>query len=198
MERLNIKFRDAAGNVVEKSGSLKWWINYATQHDINDAKVISYQFQGERSFAVTLSFTDVTSIKEVLSSFSYDKWLQISSKYKLEDSTENFDAFMYGKIVYVSQPFAGRSEQEIQAERECMHKKLESTLDKKILILDNFVQECNYENETGPLIRGLQTMLIADLVYFADNWQEARGCRIEHLIAKEYHIPIMYYSSDDT
>lgn len=197
MERLNIKFRDSAGNVTEKEGSLNWWINYAKQHDINDAKVISYQYQGERSFAVDLLFTNVTSIKDVISSFSYDKWLQFSSKYKLEDSTENFDAFMYGKIVYVSQPFAGRSEQEIQAERECMRKKLVSTLDKKILILDNFVRECDYENEAGPLIRGLQTMFIADLVYFAANWQEARGCRIEHLIAEEYHIPIMYCSSDD-
>ena len=35
-------------------------------------------------------------------------------------------------------------------------------------------------------------MADADLVLFCPNWQEARGCVIEHEIAKAYHKPVKY------
>ena len=31
-----------------------------------------------------------------------------------------------------------------------------------------------------------------DAVYFVDGWREARGCRIEHQICKEYGIKCLY------
>lgn len=31
----------------------------------------------------------------------------------------------------------------------------------------------------------------ADVVYFAKGWENARGCRIEHTVAKEYGLKIM-------
>ena len=33
---------------------------------------------------------------------------------------------------------------------------------------------------------------IADCVYFAKGWEDARGCRIEHFVAAAYGAEIMY------
>ena len=35
--------------------------------------------------------------------------------------------------------------------------------------------------------------LIAEAVIFAPGWRDARGCRVEHFVASQYDIPILYW-----
>ena len=37
----------------------------------------------------------------------------------------------------------------------------------------------------------LELLSTADLVYFAKGWEEARGCRIEHMCAVQYELQII-------
>lgn len=40
-------------------------------------------------------------------------------------------------------------------------------------------------------------MCMCDTVYFAQGWEEARGCRIEHWAALDYGLKVMYENDED-
>ena len=42
------------------------------------------------------------------------------------------------------------------------------------------------------LAKAIENMSLCDIVYFARGWEDARGCKIEHEIAKQYEIPRLY------
>jgi hypothetical protein len=37
----------------------------------------------------------------------------------------------------------------------------------------------------------------ADAAFFYENWKDARGCRVEHLVCEEYNIPISIIALKD-
>ena len=39
--------------------------------------------------------------------------------------------------------------------------------------------------------KSLELLSTADVAYFANGWQAARGCRMEHICAVEYGIKVM-------
>lgn len=42
------------------------------------------------------------------------------------------------------------------------------------------------------LSKAIQAMSKCDAVFFAKGWQKARGCKIEHEIAKQYGLELIY------
>lgn len=42
------------------------------------------------------------------------------------------------------------------------------------------------------LAKSLENMSLCNKVYFAKGWENARGCRIEHQVAKDYGVEIIY------
>ena len=91
--------------------------------------------------------------------------------------------------IFISQPMKGRTDEEIVQERyEIMAK----WTNKSAEFVDFFFREPG-KNFTDSLIKSISLMSEADLVVFAPGWEDARGCRIEHAVAKEYKIPISYY-----
>ena len=42
------------------------------------------------------------------------------------------------------------------------------------------------------LVRSLHQMSRCDTVYFCKGWRAARGCKIEHEVAKQYGITMLY------
>lgn len=64
--------------------------------------------------------------------------------------------------------------------------------------------ECiNYIDDDTPrtpiefMAESIKAMCQADLVYFAKGWATARGCRIEHMVARSYLDPeIILYEED--
>lgn len=44
----------------------------------------------------------------------------------------------------------------------------------------------------------IEVLLGCDAVYFADGYENSKGCTLEHAAAKTYHIPIHYLSDEMT
>ncbi|WP_173327797.1 hypothetical protein [Eubacterium pyruvativorans] len=113
--------------------------------------------------------------------------------------------------VFISQPMNGKTYSEIKNERkkaiEAVRKEypdeeikiIDNLLeedavrkeypDEEIKIIDNLLEE-DYEiaNPMWCLGNSIELLSTADVAYFADGWNNARGCRIEFICAYEYGI----------
>ena len=93
--------------------------------------------------------------------------------------------------LFVSQPMHDRSEEEILAEREVLLAYVKSLRkEDDIELIDSFFQETP-EGGNIPLAylaKSIALLAQADLVIFANGWENARGCRVEHLCAEAYHV----------
>ena len=96
------------------------------------------------------------------------------------------------KKLFISQPMKGKTNEEILKERELAIKEAEEMLGEPVEIIDSYFQ--NAPAEARPLWflgKSLELLSTADIAYFANGWQDARGCRIEHICAKEYGIKVI-------
>ena len=94
--------------------------------------------------------------------------------------------------VMISQPMRGKTEEQIREERKAVIKKFNNM---HIEVIDTiFTEEAPESNNAGVYYLGksIQEMSKADALFMCDGWREARGCRIEHQVAKEYGIKILY------
>ena len=104
------------------------------------------------------------------------------------------------KKAMISQPMAGRTEEEIVEAR----KRAVEDLREKGLSVANMLFEHTQAVEdalvtTGVtqtslwfLARSLEAMSKCHAVYFCKGWETARGCRLEHEVAKAYGLEIIY------
>ena len=100
----------------------------------------------------------------------------------------------------LSQPMAGKSDEEIIATREKAIKVLESKGYELVntLFTDEWYNKENMEKRGVVqiplcfLAKSLDHMSLCDAVYFCKGWENARGCRIEHEAAKAYGLEIIY------
>ena len=94
--------------------------------------------------------------------------------------------------VMISQPMRGKTEEQIREERKAVIKKFNNM---HIEVIDTiFTEEAPESNNAGVYYLGksIQEMSKVDALFMCDGWREARGCGIEHQVAKEYGIKILY------
>ena len=92
------------------------------------------------------------------------------------------------KKLFISQPMRGRSNEEIREEREGIRREAEKLLGEEVKVIDSFFAG----NAMKPLERlgeSLKLLAKADIAYFAEGWDQARGCKIEWTCAEAYGIP---------
>lgn len=91
--------------------------------------------------------------------------------------------------VFISQPMNGKTNSEILEAREKAEEHVKSLFPgEEIEVLDSFFE--NAPHEAAPLWflgESIKLLALADLVVFCPGWVFARGCRIEHMCAKEYN-----------
>lgn len=97
---------------------------------------------------------------------------------------------------FVSQPMNGKTEQEIEETRE---KAILEMMPRGYILEDSYFKEefkdDGYHVENRPiwfLAKSLDKMSHCAAAYFCKGWENARGCRIEHEVAKEYGLTIFY------
>ena len=93
------------------------------------------------------------------------------------------------KKLFISQPMNGKSDEEILREREKAIEEAKKALGEDVEVIDSFFQSA--PTDARPLWflgKSLELLSTADIAYFAQGWEEARGCRIEHECAVEYGI----------
>lgn len=105
----------------------------------------------------------------------------------------------------VSQPMAGKTEEEITATRERAKNQLEAFGYEFVntKLTDEWyspeqMQERGVVNiPLCFLAKSLENMSLCSAAYFAEGWENARGCRAEHDIATAYGVKIIYENGED-
>ena len=91
----------------------------------------------------------------------------------------------------ISQPMAGRKKGDILNDREGAEKYLRDLgYDVVNTVFD--IKDYNPKALVYSLSMSIQEMSRCEVVYFMKGWQKARGCKIEHDIAKSYGMRVMY------
>lgn len=104
--------------------------------------------------------------------------------------------FTNAKIM-ISFPMRGKTDDECRSDYRALVSKImnaaEGTNAKIINTYFGDNPECASSDNTAInyLARSIKAMSHANAVYFARDWDKARGCRIEHMIASEYGLTIL-------
>ena len=96
------------------------------------------------------------------------------------------------KRLFISQPMRGKTDEEIEFERDKAIEAASKELNEDVEVIDSFFKDS--PALTNPLLylaKSLELLATADISYFANGWEQARGCRIERLCAEEYNIPVI-------
>ncbi len=107
---------------------------------------------------------------------------------------------MEKKKAMLSQPMAGKTNEEITATREHAIAVLEARGYEVVntLFTDEWYSKESMEKRgvvNIPLCfiaKSLENMSLCHAAYFCKGWEHARGCRIEHEAAKAYGLEIIY------
>lgn len=109
------------------------------------------------------------------------------------------------KKAMLSQPMAGKTPFEIEETRNRAIKFLEERGYKVVntLFTDDWYSESAMKDRGVVniplcyLAKSLENMSLCDVAYFCDGWEDARGCRIEHEVAEEYGLDIIYAEDEE-
>lgn len=93
------------------------------------------------------------------------------------------------KKLFISQPMRGKTDEEILAVRKKAIESAEKLIGEPVEVIDSFFRAAPANAKPLWFLgKSLELLATADVVYFAEGWNEARGCRIEHICAVEYNI----------
>ena len=101
------------------------------------------------------------------------------------------------KKLFISQPMKGKTNEEIEEERVKAIEEAKIVLNDEVEVIDSFFK--NAPADARPLWflgKSLELLSVADAVYFAKDWNNYRGCKIEHIAAQEYGIKVIEYAKD--
>lgn len=97
--------------------------------------------------------------------------------------------------LFISQPMKGLTDEEILKTREKIRVKAEKVIGKPVKLIDSFIKDYPGEiNKHVPVFylgKSIQLLSQADIAYFGEDWRNARGCLIEHEVARQYGIKII-------
>ena len=100
----------------------------------------------------------------------------------------------------LSQPMAGKTDEEIRQARE---RAMAALQEKGFTVINTLFTDEWYSQENMArrgvvqiplcfLAKSLENMSLCHAAYFCKGWENARGCRIEHEAAKAYGLEIIY------
>ena len=100
--------------------------------------------------------------------------------------------------VFISQVMRGLTDEEILKTREEAIEFAKTTIDLSsedtIEIIDSFFQSAPAEAKPLWFLgKSLELLSTADVCLFVGDWENARGCRIEHECCVQYGIPRIYF-----
>lgn len=97
------------------------------------------------------------------------------------------------KRIFISMPMNGFTRKENISSLKIYQKRIERKLGEKIKLTNRVCAERQLRKHGALwcLGKSIQQLSKADVVCFVDGWEYARGCKIEHKVAKEYHKDIL-------
>ena len=99
-----------------------------------------------------------------------------------------------------SQPMAGKTEAEIV---ETRNRAIKALGDMGYIVINTCFDDEWYSQYSMRLrgvvhipicflAKSIENMSLCDAAYFCKGWENARGCKIEHEVAKQYDMTIIY------
>lgn len=85
--------------------------------------------------------------------------------------------------IMISQPMRGKNSERIRWERENLVKELQ---EQGHYVIDTVLDLSENRSPIYYLAKSIELLDQADAVVFMRGWQDARGCKIEYQIAKDY------------
>lgn len=97
------------------------------------------------------------------------------------------------KKLFVSQPMRNRTPEDIEAERAAALLHAQELAGEQYKLLNSYLGDAAKDlSALGCLAKSLELLAQADAVYFADGWETARGCIIEHDCAVQYGLHVIH------
>ena len=101
------------------------------------------------------------------------------------------------KKLFISQPMKGKTNEEIEAERAKAVEEAKAVLNDDVEVIDSFFKDAPVDaRPLWFLGKSIELLSVADIAYFAKDWDKYRGCKIEHSCAVEYGIKVIEYAED--
>ena len=99
------------------------------------------------------------------------------------------------KRLFISQPMRGKTDEEILLTRAKAVESARNHLGEEVEVIDSFFHYApspeGVNHDLRVLGRSLKLLATADVAYFAPDWENYRGCKIENLCAIEYGITVI-------
>lgn len=96
------------------------------------------------------------------------------------------------KKIFISQPMKGMTNEQIKINRQLIIENIEDHMKGETFeIMDTVFKDFDGSSPLKFLAKSIMVLADADMVYFAEGWNEARGCRIEYECAHEYGLNII-------
>ena len=106
--------------------------------------------------------------------------------------------------IMISQPMNGFTDEQIIKTR---NRFLEYAKKENFEVVNTYFQDEWYSKESMSsrgvvqiplcfLAKSIENMSQCNIVYFAKGWENARGCKIEHEVALQYGMDIIYEEND--
>lgn len=88
-------------------------------------------------------------------------------------------------VAMIIQPMGNKSNEEIEQERKEL---IDTLTEQGYEVLNTLLTEKDVikDDPICYLAKSIELMSNADVVFCMRGWEEARGCKVEHLVAKEY------------
>lgn len=101
------------------------------------------------------------------------------------------------KKLFISQPMKGKTNEEIEAERAKAVEEAKAVLNDDVEVIDSFFKDAPVDaRPLWFLGKSIELLSVADVAYFAKDWDKYRGCKLEHTAAQEYGIKVIEYVED--
>lgn len=96
--------------------------------------------------------------------------------------------------IFISQPMADRDINDVEYERNELRKKILKKYKDAVIVNSFFLSYLDGDcvNPLRALGESIVKLSEADIIVFADGWENSRGCRIEHRCATDYGIVSVY------
>ena len=96
------------------------------------------------------------------------------------------------KKLFISQPMKGKTDEAIKEERQQAIREAEQAVGEPVEVIDSFFEGAPADAKPLWFLgKSLELLAQADIAYFAEGWQDARGWRTEHTCAQEYDICVV-------
>ena len=97
------------------------------------------------------------------------------------------------KKVFLSMPMHGKTDEEIKKVREEYTEQARAIFgSESVMIINNLdhdIKDVVTPQRKHYLAESIRQMVRADCVIFCPGWEDAAGCKVEHLLCFEYDIP---------